>query len=162
MAERIISRVKQADLHIVTNSPVNLMVQGRMDRQPKRRGIARVKELLDAGVNVSCGPDDLQNMFYPFGNMDMLEVAKMTAHTAHLSAPEDIRAAFNMPRYNAARGRRLEGYGVHVGADANLVIIDARSDVEALRRQPDRRYVIRKGKVIVETQTIQTWHSLKN
>ena len=158
MAQRIIDKVKQADLHIVTNAPVNLMIQGRKDQQPKRRGIARVKELLEAGVNVSCGQDDLQNMFYPFGSMDMLEVAMMTAHAAHLSSPKDIRAAFNMPRYNAARGRRLQNYGVHVGADANLVVIDARADIEALRRQPDRRYVIRNGKVIVETQTIQKWH----
>ena len=158
MAQRIIDKVKQADLHIVTNAPVNLMIQGRKDQQPKRRGIARVKELLEADVNVSCGQDDLQNMFYPFGSMDMLEVAMMTAHAAHLSSPEDIRAAFNMPRYNAARGRGLQNYGVHVGADANLVVIDARTDIEALRRQPDRRYVIRHGKVIVETQTIQKWH----
>ena len=158
MAQRIIDKVKQADLHIVTNAPVNLMIQGRKDQQPKRRGIARVKELLEAGVNVSCGQDDLQNMFYPFGSMDMLEVAMMTAHAAHLSSPKDIRAAFNMPRYNAARGRGLQNYGVHVGADANLVVIDARTDIEALRRQPDRRYVIRHGKVIVETQTIQKWH----
>jgi len=158
MAERIIAKVKKADLHIVTNAPVNLMIQGRGDHQPRRRGIARVKELLDAGVNVSCGQDDLQNMFYPFGSMDMLEVAMMTAHAAHLSAPEDICTTFNMPRYNAARGRRLQNYGVYVGADANLVVIDAKSGIEALRRQPDRRYVIRNGKVVVETQTIQKWH----
>ncbi len=158
MAERVIAKVKQADLHIVTNAPVNLIVQGRKDRQPQRRGITRVKELLAAGVNVSCGQDDLQNMFYPFGNMDMLEVAMMTAHAAHLSSPEEIRQAFDMPRYNAARGRRLQNYGVKVGAEANLVVLDARSDIEALRSRPDRRYVIRKGKVLVETRTVQEWH----
>lgn len=158
MAERIIEKVKEADLHIVTNAPVNLMIQGRKDREPKRRGIPRVKELLEAGVNVSCGQDDLQNMFYPFGSMDMLEVAMMTAHAAHLSSPQQIRAAFDMPRYHAARGRRLQNYGVKVGAEANLVVIDAASDIEALRRQPDRRFVIRKGKVLVETRTEQKWH----
>lgn len=158
MAERVIEKVKQAALHIVTNAPVNLMIQGRKDRHPKRRGIARVKELIEAGVNVSCGQDDLQNMFYPFGSMDMLEVAMMTAHAAHLSSPQEIRTAFNMPRYHAALGRRLQNYGVKVGADANLVVIAAGSDIEALRRQPDRRYVIRNGKILVETRTSQKWH----
>lgn len=157
LAERVIEKVKQADLHIVTNAPVNLMIQGRQDHHPKRRGITRVKELLEAGVTVSCGQDDLQNMFYPFGSMDMLEVAMMTAHAAHLSSPQEIRAAFDMPRYYAARGRRLQNYGVKVGAEANLVVIAANSDIEALRRHPDRRYVIRKGKILVETQTTQTW-----
>jgi cytosine/creatinine deaminase len=158
LAERVIEKVKQADLHIVTNAPVNLIIQGRKDPHPKRRGIPRVKELLEAGVTVSCGQDDLQNMFYPFGSMDMLEVAMITAHAAQLSSPMEIRAVFDMPRYNAARGRRLSNYGVKVGAEANLVVIAAGSDIEALRRQPDRRYVIRQGKVLVETQTSQTWH----
>ena len=42
-------------------------------------------------------------MFYPFGKMDPLEVALITAHLAHLGAPHEIEAAFDMPRYNAAR-----------------------------------------------------------
>ncbi len=157
MAGRIIEKVKQADLHIVTNAPVNLMIQGRKDRHPQRRGIPRVKELLEAGVNVSCGQDDLQNMFYPFGSMDMLDVANMVAHAAHLSSPEQIQSAFDMPRYNAARGRRLQNYGVKVGAEANLVVLAASSDIEALSRRPDRRFVIRKGKVLVETRTERRW-----
>jgi len=155
---RILDKVRKADLQIITNSPVNLLLQGRADPQPKRRGIPRVSELIEAGVTVSCGQDDLQNMFYPFGSMDMLEVAMIVAHAAHLSSPAQIQAAFDMPRYSAAHGRRLPNYGVKVGADANLVIIDATSAIEALRRQPDRRYVIRKGRVLVETKTTQTWH----
>jgi cytosine deaminase len=118
-----------------------------------RRGIARVKELLEAGVNVICGQDDLQNMFYPYGRMDPLEVALITAHAAHLASPQEIQAAFDMPRYNAARMLRLERYGVTVGAPANLVILDAASPVEALRRQPPRRYVIRAGQILAETRT---------
>ncbi len=97
-------------------------------------------------------------MFYPFGKMDPLEVALITAHAAHLGGPEEIQAAFDMPRYNAAKLWKLDDYGVHVGAPANLIVLDAKSSVEALRRQPDRRYVIRQGKVLVETKTAVTWH----
>jgi cytosine deaminase len=153
LAERVIEKVRKADIHIVTNAPVNLMIQGRDDHHPKRRGIPRVRELLAANVNVSCGQDDLQNMFYPYGSMDMLEVAMITAHAAHLSSPPEIQAAFDMPRYNAARGWRLKNYGVRVGSEANLVVLDAVSAIDALRRQPDRRYVIRRGKVLAETRT---------
>ncbi len=153
MAARIIDKVKAADVHVVTNAPINLHLEGRHDSQPVRRGIARVKELLEAGVNVACGQDDLQNMFYPYGRMDPLEVALITAHAAHLASPQEIQAAFDMPRYNAARMLRLENYGVTVGAPANLVILDAASPVEALRRQPPRRYVIRAGQVLAETRT---------
>jgi cytosine deaminase len=91
-------------------------------------------------------------MFYPFGRMDPLEVALITAHAAHLASPSEIRAAFDMPRYNAARMLRLDRYGLEVGAPANLVILDARSAADALRRQPPRRYVIREGRVLAETR----------
>ena len=151
MAARIIDKVKAAGIHVITNAPINLHLEGRHDAQPVRRGIARVKELLAAGINVTCGQDDLQNMFYPFGRMDPLEVALITAHAAHLASPGEIQAAFDMPRYNAARMLRLESYGVAVGAPANLVLIDAASPVEAIRRQPPRRAVIRAGRVLAET-----------
>jgi cytosine/creatinine deaminase len=150
---RVLDKVLKADIHIVTNAPVNLFIQGRHDDHPKRRGIARVRDLIAAGVNVSCGQDDLQNMFYPYGSMDMLEVAMITAHAAHLGSQAEIQAAFDMPRYAAARGRRLANYGVHPGADANLVVLAASSAIEALRCQPDRRYVIRQGQVLAETRT---------
>lgn len=158
LAERVIAKVAEARLNVITIAPINLMLQGRADRHPKRRGIARVKELMAAGVNVSCGQDDLKNMFYSYGNMDPLEVAFITAHAAHLSAPEEIEAAFNMPRYHAARNFRLENYGVRVGAPANLLVLDARSAVEALRRRGDRRYVIRHGRVLAETRSETRWH----
>lgn len=157
LAERVIEKVRHANVHIITNAPINLLLEGRDDRYPKRRGIARVKQLLEAGVNVSCGQDDLQNMFYPFGKMDPLEVAVITAHAAHLSSPSEIQAAFDMPRYNAARLWRLKKYGVQVGFTANLVVLDATSAVEALRRQPARRFVIREGSVIAETHTETHW-----
>ncbi len=158
LAERVIDKVKQADIHVITNAPINLMLEGRGHGYPKPRGIARVKQLLEAGVNVVCGQDDLQNMFYSYGKMDPLEVALITAHAAHLAAPHEIQAAFDMPRYNAARLWRLENYGLHVGAAANLMVLPARSAVEALRRQPPRRYVIRAGKVIAQTRVETTWY----
>jgi cytosine/creatinine deaminase len=159
-AARIIAKVRQAQVNVVTNTPVNLLIQGRGDRPPVRRGITRVQELLDGGVNVACGQDDMRNMFYPFGRMDMLEVANFVAHAAHLSSPERIQAAFDMPRANAARALRLPDYGVHIGAGANLVLIEATSAVDALARQPSRPYIIRAGQVLVHNQA-QTDYSAK-
>lgn len=158
LAGRVIEKVAQAEINVITMAPINLMLEGRRDSHPKRRGIARVKELLEAGVNVTCGQDDLQNMFYSFGNMDPLEVALITAHAAHMSAPHEIQTAFDMPRYHAAKNLRLQNYGLQVGDEANLVVLDAHSAVDALRRRGDRRYVIRQGRIIAETRTDVYWH----
>ena len=154
--QRVLGKLVDAKINICTNTPVNLVIQGRATGNPTRRGIARVKDLLEAGVNVTCGQDDLQNMFYPFGNMDMLSVANFVAHTAHMSSEKEIQDAFDLPRYRAAKVLRLEDYGLHEGAWANLVIFQANSAADALRKQPDRLYVIRKGEILVQSEHVLT------
>ena len=157
---RIIDKVKRADITVVTNAPINLLLQGRGDETHVRRGIARIAELLEAGVNVCCGQDDLMNMFYPFGQMDPLEVANITCHAGHLTSPNQIDAAFDMPRYNAARNIGLQNYGIFEGAEANLIILNANSKVDALRRRPERLFVIRHGVILVQNELKTKYSSL--
>ncbi len=157
-ATRVIAKVKQAGLHMITNPATNLMLQGRLDAQPKRRGITRVGELLDAGVNVSFGQDCVRDTFYPFGRDDTLEVALLAAHAAHLSMPHQIEQVFAMPTVNAARILGLKEYGLKPGAPADAVIIEAPDASEAIRLQAPRRWVIKGGRVIAETEIRrQTW-----
>jgi len=99
-------------------------------------------------------------MFYPFGQMDPLEVANIAAHAGHLTSPEQIQVAFDMPRYSAARNIGLQNYGVHVGADANLILLNATSAVDALRRKPERLYVVRQGEILVQND-VRTKFSLQ-
>ena len=154
-ARKVIRKVKQANINMITNPVTNLVIQGRGDKQPVRRGITRVKELLAAGVNVTFGQDCVNDAFYPFGRADMLEVANITAHAAHLSTPDEIRTVFRMMTYNAARTLGLlHDYGA-VGKRADLVVIDAVSEKDAIRMQPDRRWVIKDGKIIAEGKSIR-------
>ncbi|MCK4648393.1 amidohydrolase family protein [bacterium] len=154
-ASKVIEMIKEAEINMITNPATNLMLQGRFDKQPIRRGITRVKELLEAGVNVCYGQDCLKDTFYPtWGREDMLEVGLITAHAAQFTMPKEIETLFDMPTVNAAKVLRLKKYGIKVGNPASLNIIDARNVQEAFRIQADRLYVIRKGKVIARTKTI--------
>jgi cytosine deaminase len=128
------------------------MLQGRLDNEPRRRGIARVKELIAGGVNVACGQDCIQDAFYPFGAADQLQIALLLAHAAQLSAPDEIPHAFRAVTYAGAQALRLEGYGVTPGGRADLVVLDAETIEEALRLQADRRWVLRDGLVVAETE----------
>lgn len=153
-AAEVIALVKEAGINMITNPATNLMLQGRLDKEPRRRGITRVKELLSAGINVCYGQDCLKDTFYPtFGRADLLEVGLITAHAAQMSLPKEIETLFDMPTVNAARVLRLDDYGIQVGKTADLNIIDTPTVQEAFRTQADRRYVIRRGKVIAETRT---------
>jgi len=150
-AKEVIRKVKLANINMITNPVTNLVIQGRGDRQPIRRGITRVKELLAAGVNVTFGQDCVNDAFYPFGKADMLEVANITAHAAQLTTSDEIETVFKMMTANAARTLGvLDDYGIVVGKRADLVVIDASSPKDAIRRQPDRCWVIKGGKIIAE------------
>ncbi|MCP4593073.1 MAG: amidohydrolase family protein, partial [bacterium] len=89
-AAKVISLIARAGVHVVTNPGVNLHLQGRFDRYPKRRGLTRVTELLEARVNVSAGQDCIKDPFYPLGSGNMFEVGSLLIHADHLARPEQI------------------------------------------------------------------------
>jgi cytosine deaminase len=152
-AARVIARLAETDVSIVTNPCTNLLLQGREDSEPRRRGIPRVKELLAAGVRIGCGQDCVEDAFYPFGSADQLQVALILVHAAQLSEPPQIAQALHMPRGGAASIVGLSDYGVHAGARADLVVLDAETPADARRMQAPRRWVLRSGRVVAETQT---------
>ncbi len=151
-ASYVIEKVKRAGINVITNPVTNLMLQGRKDKQPIRRGITRVKELLEAGVNVSFGQDCIKDTFYPFGSADMLQVALITAHAAQMSLPHEIEKVFDMITYDAAKILRIDNYGIEEGNNADLVILNTDNVKDAIRLQPERLYVIKSGKIIAKSQ----------
>jgi cytosine/creatinine deaminase len=157
-AASVIRRAAAAGVMVVTNPPTNLMLQGRSDPEPRRRGIPRVKELLAAGVVVGAGQDCVDDAFYPFGGADPLQVALLTAHAAQLGTPDEIAAALRMVGEDAARILGLPDHGLRPGARADLVILDADDQRTALREQAPRRWVLRGGRVVAETVRAQHLH----
>ncbi len=151
-AQYVMDKVKKAEINIITNPVTNLMLQGRLDKQPIRRGLTRVKELLSRGINMAYGQDCIKDTFYPFGRADMLEVGLITAHAAHMSIPYEIRTVFNMPLENSAKILELDDYGISEGKRADIVVLDADNEIDAIRTQADRLFVIRKGKIMASTK----------
>jgi cytosine deaminase len=157
-AARVIEMVREADISIASNTQISLVLDGRADRGLIRRGITRVRELLDAGVNVLSAQDDVNDPYYPFGKPDQIEVGQYTAHVAQLTYLPELETVFDMITYNAARAMRLEGYGVEPGDRADLVVIDAPNVREALRLVPPRRLVFHDGRLMAESRLESTLH----
>jgi cytosine deaminase len=154
-AAKVIDMVATANVTISSNTHINLVCSARIDREPKRRGIARVKELLARGVNVISSQDDVDDPYYPFGKPDQLEVALMMAHVAQLTMPQELEQVFDMVTVNAARAARLPDYGIAPGKKADLVVLGAPSVRDALRLQPPRRHVIKNGVEVARTTVTQ-------
>ena len=118
-----------------------------------------MKELLAAGVVVGAGQDCVDDAFYPFGSADPLQVALIVAHAVQLGdARRDRRRAAHGHRRRGPRLLRLPDYGIAPGARADLVVLDAESERDALREQAPRRWVLRGGRLVAETVVEQRVH----
>ncbi|MCJ8298551.1 MAG: amidohydrolase family protein [Pseudomonadales bacterium] len=148
---KLLPLIREAQVHVVANPLINITLQGRSDSYPKRRGMTRVPEMLAAGINVAFGHDCVMDPWYSFGTHDMLDVAHMGLHVAQMTGVEQMHAAFAAVTENAAKVMHLPDYGLKVGANADIVILEAGSAIEALQLRPERLYVIRRGQVIAST-----------
>lgn len=145
---KLLPLIREAGVAVIANPLVNITLQGRADTYPKRRGMTRVPEMLAAGIDVAFGHDCVMDPWYGLGSGDMLEVAHMALHVAQMTSVDASRACFTAITQTPARILGLEGYGVEPGCHADLVWLDARDPVEAIRLRAARLAVIRRGQVI--------------
>jgi cytosine/creatinine deaminase len=151
-AERVIADCARLGITVVANPLTNLVIQGRGDRGLVRRGTTRVRELMAAGVPVAFGQDCVQDGFYPFGRGDLLEVALISAHAAHLSTAAELHQALAaVTSVPAAAWHLGAGYGVAAGALADLQLYAATSWPEVLRLQDPPRQVWSRGRSVART-----------
>jgi cytosine deaminase len=151
-AHRVIADCARLGITVVANPVTNLVLQGRGDRGLVRRGTTRVRELMAAGVPVAFGQDCVQDGFYPFGRGDLLEVALISAHAAHLSSAAELHQALAaVTSVPAAAWHLGDGYGVVAGARADLQLYSATSWPEVLRLQDSPRQVWFRGRPVART-----------
>ncbi|WP_323007000.1 cytosine deaminase [Pseudorhodobacter sp.] len=149
---KLLPLIAESGMTAIANPLINITLQGRHDSYPKRRGLTRVKEMQAHGITVGWGQDCVLDPWYSLGTADMLDVAFMGLHVAQMTAPQDMARCFDMVTTQNAKIMNLSDYGLHVGAVASLVVLDAGGPVEALRLRPDRLAVVSKGKVVASRQ----------
>ncbi len=150
-AKEAIRLAKDAKLNIITLPSCNLYLMGRTDKQPIRRGVTRIREFLDAGVNISYASDNIRDPFRPIGNGDMVEEGLICAQVAQMVTRSDLETVFAMGTVNPAKALRLADYGLEAGKKADLVVFSCDTAAEALAGQATRRYVVKNGKIVAET-----------
>ncbi len=145
---KLLPLIAEAGVAAIPNPLINIVLQGRHDTYPKRRGLTRVKEMQAHGITVGWGQDCVLDPWYSLGTADMLDVAFMGLHVAQMTHPDEMRRCFDMVTMENARILGLEGYGLKAGCTASLVVLDAANPIEALRLRPDRLAVVAKGKLV--------------
>lgn len=149
---RLMRLLKMSKINFVSNPLVNTHLQGRMDTYPKRRGVTRVKELTNEGINVSFGHDDIFDPWYPLGTGNMRDVVFMGLHVCQMMGYEDIMNSYKFITTNAARTLHLgDQYGIEEGRPASFVVLDAENYYDALNTNAAVLFSYKKGKKIAQT-----------
>ncbi|WP_311030011.1 amidohydrolase family protein [Mesorhizobium koreense] len=147
---KLLPLIAESGMAAIPNPLINIVLQGRHDTYPKRRGMTRVPEMLKAGIRVGFGQDCVLDPWYSLGTADMLDVAFMGLHVAQMTSPADMRRCFDMVTTESAAIMGLEDYGLAVGKRASLVVLDAGNPIEAIRLRAERLCVIARGKLVAE------------
>ncbi|MBV6631460.1 MAG: amidohydrolase family protein [Alphaproteobacteria bacterium] len=147
---KLLPLMAEAEVAAIPNPLINIVLQGRHDTYPKRRGLTRVPEMLSYGITVGFGQDCVMDPWYSLGTADMLDVSFMGLHVAQLTSPADMRRCFQMVTETSAKIMGLDHYGLEVGKQASLVVLDAGDPIEAIRLRATRRAVVAKGKLVAE------------
>ncbi|EGQ7850939.1 cytosine deaminase [Vibrio vulnificus] len=156
-ASRLFRLLRMSGINFVANPLVNIHLQGRFDDYPKRRGVTRVKEMLNANINVCFGHDDVFDPWYPLGTANMLQVLHMGLHVCQVMGYDQINNSLDLISTSSARTLNIQDkHGIEAGKPGSLLILPAENGFDAVRRQVPVRYSVRHGKVIAETQPATT------
>ncbi len=148
---KLIGLMAEAEINVIPNPLINITIQGKHDTYPKRRGMTRVPEQIKAGLNVAFGHDCVMDPWYPLGSHDMLEVAHMALHVSHMTGTNEMTECYDSVTSSAAKVLQIDKYGIKKGSYADLVILQCKNKIEALRLKPTRLFVIKKGQIICST-----------
>ena len=151
---KLIPLIAESGVHVIPNPLINIMLQGRHDTFPKRRGLTRVSELRNAGAMIGFGSDCMMDPWYSLGKADMLEVAAMGLHVGQLSSRADMEWCFDAVTVNSAKIMGFGSYELQKNGRANMVLLQARNKIEALRLKANRLLVIRGGKLIAQNDPV--------
>jgi cytosine deaminase len=148
---KLLPLMAEAEMAAIPNPLINMMLQGRHDSYPKRRGLTRIPEMLAEGIPVALGQDCVLDPWYSMGSGDLLDVAHMAVHATQMGSAVDKKALFDAVTEVPAKVLGLQDYGLAPGCHADMVLLQAGDPAEAIRLRPNRLKVIRRGKVIAET-----------
>ncbi|HEY9642357.1 MAG TPA: amidohydrolase family protein [Coleofasciculaceae cyanobacterium] len=148
----IAPQIQAAGISILALPASDLYIMSRKDTHNVRRGVAPIQRLSELGVNVGLATNNVQNLFTPFGDGDVLKICTLLAQVLQLGTIASHQLCLEMATTQAAQAIGIHNYGVAVGKVADLVILDAVSVSEAIGSAPVGRTVIKRGQVVAASR----------
>ena len=131
LARRIGHEFAEAGVAVMTNGPAGPMPP--------------VLAMREEGATVFSGSDNIRDAWWPFGDGDMLGIARQVAYQSNFRTDEELEIALDLVTHSAARAIGLDHYGVVEGAAADLLVLDAPSPAAAIAGGSGDRIVMHGG-----------------
>lgn len=152
-AFKLMKLLKKSKINFISCPTENIYLQGRQDTYPKRRGLTRVKELNDAGINVCFAQDSMSDPWYPLGNGNMMMILDHGIHIAQMMSFEEIDNDLDLITTNGAITMNIKDvYGIEENKPANFIVLDAKSEFEAICERADVISSVRNGNFLFKKQ----------
>ncbi|MGB3493398.1 MAG: amidohydrolase family protein [Elainellaceae cyanobacterium] len=150
--EAIAKQLAEANISVLALPASDLYMMARQDSHNVRRGVAPVHILADYGVNVGLATNNVQNLFTPFGDGDVLKICTLLAQVLHLGTISQHQLCLDMATLKSAQAMGIQDYGLTVGHFADLVILGAETVSEAVGSAPIERTVLKKGRIVAQNK----------
>ena len=148
-AYRMMGLFQKSGLNFISLPTENAYLQGRQDTYPKRRGLTRVKEFWESGINVCFGQDSINDPWYPVGNGNLMNILDNGIHLAQTMSQTQLETCLDLITFNGAKTMNIDDqYGLEKGKPANFIVLDAPTPFEAVRQRADVLASIRHGKYL--------------
>lgn len=148
-----IPQFQETGIAILALPATDLYMMGRGDTHNVRRGVAPIDRLAESGVKVGLATNNVQNLFTPFGDGDVLKICTLLAQVLQLGTTASHQLCLEMATSKAAEAININDYGIAVGKVADLVILDAYSISEAIAAAPIDRITIKRGKIVAQNKS---------
>ncbi|XGV96482.1 MAG: amidohydrolase family protein [Leptolyngbya sp. BL-A-14] len=154
--EAIAVATADAGISILALPATDLYMMARRDTHNRRRGVAPVHTLSTYGVNAGVATNNVQNLFTPFGDGDLLKLCTLLAQVLHLNTSVSHAQCLAMATTHAAQAIGLSNHTLAPGSVADLVILQAQSVTEAIGAAPNDRTVIKNGRIVAQSRLQKT------
>lgn len=155
-AFRMLDIFQKTKMNFIACPTENAYLQGRQDTYPKRRGLTRVKEFIEYGINVAFAQDSINDPWYPMGNGNMMNILDNGIHLAQIMSSQDVKTNFDLITYNGARCLGIQdSYGLEIGKAANFIVLNETTVYEAMRKRVDVLASVRNGNILFRKKEME-------
>lgn len=145
--KEVCRRMARAGVAATVLPSTDLYLMGRTAECNVVRGVTPVHLMVKEGVTGSIATNNVLNPMTPFGDGSPTRIMNLYANICQIWRREEMADCFDLMTVQPARAMRIENYGIHIGAPADLVVLDAQDRAQAVMELARTTLAFKRGRL---------------